>query len=98
VSEVGTLEYGLTARRRSSLADLRFADANERNSTEELYLYHYDGFYSVRGPMLLPGEIAIIEAEIKRLEEARKDCRDRGIQEQIDVWIEQPICRTSKQR
>jgi hypothetical protein len=38
--------------------------------------------------MLSAGEIAIIVAEIKRLEKARKDCRDRGIQKQIDVWIE----------
>jgi hypothetical protein len=38
--------------------------------------------------MLSPGEIATIKAEIERLEKARKDCRDRGIQEQIDVWIE----------
>jgi hypothetical protein len=39
--------------------------------------------------MLSPGEIATIKAEIKRLEEARKDCRDGGIRKQIDVWIEE---------
>jgi hypothetical protein len=39
--------------------------------------------------MLSPGEIAIIKAEIKRLEKARKDCRDDGIREQIVVWIEE---------
>jgi hypothetical protein len=39
--------------------------------------------------MLSPGEIAIIKAEIKRLEEARKDCTDGGIRQQIDVWIEE---------
>jgi hypothetical protein len=37
--------------------------------------------------MLSPGEIAIIKAEIKRLEEARKDCADGGIRKQIEVWI-----------
>jgi hypothetical protein len=29
------------------------------------------------------------KAEIKRLGEARKDCRDAGIQRKIDVWIEE---------
>ena len=39
--------------------------------------------------MLLPGEIAQIKAEIARLEKARKECRDGGIQKQIDIWIEE---------
>jgi hypothetical protein len=38
--------------------------------------------------ILSPGEIATIKAEIKRLEQARKDCTDGGIRRQIDVWIE----------
>ena len=39
--------------------------------------------------MLSPGDIAIIKAEIKRLEKARRECNDGGIQKQIDVWIEE---------
>ena len=39
--------------------------------------------------MLTPGEIAIIRPEIERLEKAREDCRDSGIQEIIDAWIEE---------
>jgi len=38
--------------------------------------------------MLSPAEIATIWAEIKRLEEARKDCTDKGIREWIDAAIE----------
>ena len=39
--------------------------------------------------MLSPGEIAFIKAEIKRLEKARQECNDSGIQKRIDVWIEE---------
>lgn len=39
--------------------------------------------------MLSPGEIAFIKAEIARLEKARKECRDGGIQQQIEIWIEE---------
>jgi hypothetical protein len=39
--------------------------------------------------MLSPEEIAIIKAEIARLEKARKECRDSGIRKQIDIWIEE---------
>jgi hypothetical protein len=39
--------------------------------------------------MLTPGEIAIIQADITRLERARRDCRDSGIRELIDSWIEE---------
>jgi hypothetical protein len=39
--------------------------------------------------MLSPGEIALIKAEINRLEEARQECRDNGIQKVIDAWIEE---------
>jgi len=34
-------------------------------------------------------EVVKIRAEIERLEQARKRCTDSGIQEQIDVWIEE---------
>ena len=39
--------------------------------------------------LLLPGEIAHIKAEVKRLEDARKECHDGGIQKRIDIWIEE---------
>jgi uncharacterized protein YidB (DUF937 family) len=38
--------------------------------------------------VLTPGEIAIIKAEIARLQKVREDCRDSGIQQLIDAWIE----------
>ena len=37
--------------------------------------------------MLSPGAKAQIKAEIERLEQARKDCSDVGIQKVIDGWI-----------
>ena len=40
-------------------------------------------------PMLTPGEIAQIKAEIERLEKARKECFDGGIRKRIDFWIEE---------
>jgi hypothetical protein len=39
--------------------------------------------------MLLPGKIAFIKAEIKRLEKARQECIDSGLQKQIDAWIDE---------
>jgi hypothetical protein len=39
--------------------------------------------------MLAPGETAQIRAEIKRLEQARKECTDEGIQNRITAWIEE---------
>jgi hypothetical protein len=39
--------------------------------------------------MLSPGDLAIIKAEIERLQKARLECRDSGIREKIDVWIEE---------
>ena len=42
------------------------------------------------GPsMLLPGEIAQIRAEIKRLEKVRNECIDSGIRKRIEAWIEE---------
>jgi len=37
--------------------------------------------------MLSPGEIARIRAEIARLEKARDESADSGIQKQIEAWI-----------
>jgi hypothetical protein len=39
--------------------------------------------------MLSSGEIAQIRAEINRLEEALKECRDEGIRKRIIAWIEE---------
>jgi hypothetical protein len=39
--------------------------------------------------LLSPGEIAQIRAEVKRLEEALKECRDEGIRKRIIAWIEE---------
>jgi hypothetical protein len=39
--------------------------------------------------MLSPGEVAIIRAEIERLEKALKECTDSGIQDRIKRWIEE---------
>jgi hypothetical protein len=36
-----------------------------------------------------PGEIATIKAEIKRLEKARAECTDSGLQKRIQAWIEE---------
>jgi hypothetical protein len=38
--------------------------------------------------MLSPSAIGLIKAEIARLEEARKECNDAGIQRVIEGWIE----------
>jgi hypothetical protein len=35
------------------------------------------------------GEIAVIKAEIEKLEKARRECNDSGIQKRIDDWIEE---------
>jgi hypothetical protein len=37
--------------------------------------------------MLSREEVAKIRAEIERLENARAECNDGGIQTRIDVWI-----------
>jgi hypothetical protein len=39
--------------------------------------------------MLSRGEVAIIRAEIERLEKAMEECTDGGIQDQIKIWIEE---------
>lgn len=39
--------------------------------------------------MLSPGDVAIIRAEIDRLEKARRECIDGGLPKQIEVWIDQ---------
>jgi hypothetical protein len=39
--------------------------------------------------MLSRGEVAIIRAEIERLEMALRECTDAGIQDQIKAWIEE---------
>ena len=39
--------------------------------------------------MLSRGEVAIIRAEIERLEKALKECTDGGIQDRIKAWIEE---------
>jgi hypothetical protein len=38
--------------------------------------------------MMTPEEVAIIKAEIDRMERARKDCTDSGIRKWIDAVIE----------
>jgi len=46
--------------------------------------------YAVENAMTLsPAEIAQIRAEIKRLEEARDECNDGGIRQQIEAWIKE---------
>jgi hypothetical protein len=39
--------------------------------------------------VLSPGEVATIKAEIEKLEKARRECNDGGIQKRIDDWIEE---------
>jgi len=39
--------------------------------------------------MLSPGEVAVIKAEIEKLEKARRECNDGGIRKRIDAWIEE---------
>ena len=39
--------------------------------------------------MLSPGDRVIIKAEIERLQKAQRECRDDGIREKIDVWIDE---------
>jgi len=39
--------------------------------------------------MLTPREVAIIKAEIDRLEKARKDCSDSGLTKWIEAVIEE---------
>jgi hypothetical protein len=43
-----------------------------------------------RGPVMLSrGEVAMIRAEIERLEKALKECTDGGIRDRIKAWIEE---------
>lgn len=44
---------------------------------------------NIQSSMLSPGEIAKIRAEIKRLERARENCNDGGIQKWIEGWIKE---------
>ena len=39
--------------------------------------------------MIPRNEVAVIRSEIQRLEKARNDCTDSGLQQRIDVWIEE---------
>jgi len=39
--------------------------------------------------MLSRGDVAIIRAEIERLEKARRECTDEHIRERIEAWIEE---------
>jgi hypothetical protein len=39
--------------------------------------------------MLSEGEVAIIRAEIERLEKALRECTDGGIRDRIKAWIEE---------
>jgi hypothetical protein len=39
--------------------------------------------------MLSRGEVAIIRAEIERLEKALRECTDSGIRDRIKAWIEE---------
>ena len=39
--------------------------------------------------MLSRGEVAMIRAEIERLEKALKECTDGGIRDRIKAWIEE---------
>ena len=39
--------------------------------------------------MLSRGGVAMIRAEIERLEKALKECSDGGIRERIKAWIEE---------
>jgi hypothetical protein len=39
--------------------------------------------------MLSRGEVAIIRAEIERLEKALRECTDGGIRDRIRAWIDE---------
>jgi hypothetical protein len=39
--------------------------------------------------MLSSGEVAIVRAEIERLEKALRECTDGGIRDRIKAWIEE---------
>jgi hypothetical protein len=39
--------------------------------------------------MISRNEVAIIRSEIERLQKARNDCTDSGLQLRIDAWIEE---------
>ena len=39
--------------------------------------------------MISRSDVAVIRAEIQRLQKARDECTDSGVQKQIDAWIEE---------
>ena len=39
--------------------------------------------------MIPRNEVAAIRSEIERLQKARTDCTDSGLQQRIDAWIEE---------
>ena len=39
--------------------------------------------------MISRSDAAVIRAEIKRLQKARDECTDSGVQKRIDAWIEE---------
>jgi len=39
--------------------------------------------------MISRTDVAVIRAEIERLEKARDECTDSGLQRRIDAWIEE---------
>lgn len=39
--------------------------------------------------MISRTDVAVIRAEIERLQKAHRECMDSGVQKQIDAWIEE---------
>jgi hypothetical protein len=39
--------------------------------------------------MISRSDVAVIRAEIERLQKASDECRDSGVQRRIDAWIEE---------
>jgi hypothetical protein len=39
--------------------------------------------------MIARSDVAVVRAEIQRLQKARDECTDSGVQKRIDVWIEE---------
>jgi hypothetical protein len=39
--------------------------------------------------MISRTEVAVIRSEIERLQKARNECTDSGLQQRIDAWIEE---------
>ena len=52
-------------------------------------MYGIEHFYVIFCTMISPAGTERIRAEIKWLEQARSQCNDRGIQQRIDLWIEE---------